>query len=151
MIPSFEENGLLPPGIHACTIAELRSAFCWTGRRAMLLDSLDRLIVEWWRPMGLTAELLIDGSFVRRKPLPEDIDVVFRLDKSTSFQDVAVFALRCHVERQRLKMVYHADVWPSHPLVPNDLVAFFQYAGDKASAELRIDSRYPKGILRIEP
>jgi hypothetical protein len=117
----------------------------------MLLDSLDRLIVEWWRPMGLTAELLIDGSFVRRKPLPEDIDVVFRLDKSTSFQDVAVFALRCHVERQRLKMVYHADVWPSHPLVPNDLVAFFQYAGDKASAELRIDSRYPKGILRIEP
>ena len=117
----------------------------------MLLRELNRLLEEWWLPKGLTAELLIDGSFVRRKALPDDIDVIFRLDKSMSFQDVAAFALQCFSERQRLKMVYHVDAWPSHPALPNDLVAFFQYAGDKAAAELRVDNRHPKGILRIEP
>ena len=151
MIPHFDDSGLLPPGIHPCTLADVESVFCWTDRRAMLLAGLKSVLADWWQPMGLSADVLIDGSFVRRKPLPEDIDVVFRLGKSTSFHDVAVFALRCQTERQRLKMVYHVDVWPSHPLLPNDLVAFFQYAGDKAGAELRIDPRHPKGILRIEP
>lgn len=36
--------------------------------------------------------------------------------------------------------------WTRHPVIPNDLVLFFQYLGDKAAAELRMDHKIPRGF-----
>ncbi|MBK5915130.1 DUF6932 family protein [Rhodocyclus purpureus] len=151
MIPDHDEHGLLPPGIHDATTAEIEQRFCWTPRRVMLLSGLQRLLAEWWAPQGLPAAVLVDGSFVRRKPDPDDIDAVFDLHPQAPLEQAVVFMLRCQCERADLKTKYHVDVWPRHPALPNDLAKFFQYLGDKAAAELQLDRTHPKGILRIVP
>nr|WP_157384665.1 hypothetical protein [Thauera sp. 27] len=141
----------MPPGIHDASPAEIERRFCWTPRRAELLNGLQRLLAEWWIPQNLQGAVLVDGSFVRRKPDPEDIDAVFDLAPHAPLEQAVIFMLRCQIERAALKANYHVDVWPRHPALPNDLAAFFQYVGDKAAAELQLARTHPKGILRIVP
>jgi hypothetical protein len=150
MIPDFDEHGLLPPGIHDCTVPEIEERFCWTTRRKELFAGLSAFIATEWRPLGVSSALCIDGSFVRDKPLPEDVDVVIDIDGSVSDEEAILFTYRLQVmERDRFKNVYQVDVWARHAALKNDLVKFFQYIGDKAAAELRLSRRYNKGILRI--
>lgn len=149
MIPDHDEHGLLPPGVHDASHAEIEERFCWTPRRILLLSGLRRLMDEWWAPQDLEGRVLVDGSFVRQKPEPDDIDAVFDLHPKTPIEQAAVFMLRCEMERATLKKHYHVDVWPRHPALPHDLAAFFQYVGDKAAAELQLSRTHPKGILRI--
>jgi hypothetical protein len=55
------------------------------------------------------------------------------------------------MHRPALKVAYHVDFWIKHPLIPTDLTEYFKYAGLKAGAELGLDSKHVKGILRITP
>ncbi|AVR89037.1 DUF6932 family protein [Thauera aromatica] len=151
MIPEHDEHGLLPPGIHACTLDEVRRRFCWTDRRTLLFNGLRKLINEWWLPQGIDGSVLIDGSFSRTKAEPEDIDAVFDLAPDAPFERVAICLVRTQTEHARLKSIYHVDVWARHPLIKNDLSLFFQYLGDKGAAELNLQRTHPKGILRISP
>lgn len=152
MIPEFNEHGLLPPGIHDCTLAEVGARFCWTTHRQAQFDHLQQFLAVELVSLPSVFRLYVDGSFVRNKPLPGDVDVVIELDGSISEPEAAVLILRLQVtERQRFKDVYNLDVWLKHPALKSDLVAFFQYAGDKAAAELHIPCHHHKGILRISP
>lgn len=151
MIPDHDEHGLLPPGIHDCTLHDVAARFCWTARRQALFSGLQGLLAEWWAPKGLQGSVLIDGSFVRRKADPHDIDVVFDIDPDTPLAQAALFIIQCEHERARLKSSYQVDAWVRHPMLPNDLVSFFQYVGDKAAAELQLPRTHPKGVLRIQP
>lgn len=150
MIPAFNENGLLPAGEHPCSLSEIQVSFCWNSHRESLYAKLcDFLRIEW--EGRIDNPLYVDGSFVRNKDMPEDIDVV--IDVSTE-NDVNIVgkALRLHIiERARIKAQYDVDLWIRHPSIPNDLVQFFQYIGIKACAELSLPSDHPKGILRIAP
>lgn len=149
MIPAFDGDGLLPVGEHACSLAEARVSMCFTPQRTILFDHLERLLNERIYPLNLGCPLFIDGSFVRSKPVPEDIDVVI---DATNLNDDAKLCklLLLRFTAAYIKAEYHVDLWLRHPSVPNDLVAFFQYAGTKAAAELRIPPTHPKGILRID-
>jgi predicted nucleotidyltransferase len=152
MIPEFDERGLLPAGIYDCTLDEIGARFCFSKRRQLLFDGLRQFIVEIWTPPPLVSTLLVDGSFVRRKTDPNDIDLVVDLDPSVDFSDALMLAVRFQMrEHVQLKDIYNLDVWVRHAGLPNDLSAFFQYAGDKAAAELHLPRKHPKGILRITP
>ena len=152
MIPDFDEYGLLPAGIYDCTLDEIGAVLCFSEKRMILFDGLRRFVADFWIHLPLLSRLLIDGSFVRRKAEPNDIDVVVDLDSSVGLTEAVELAIRFQMrEHAHFKEVYNLDVWVRHPGLPKDLSVFFQYLGDKGAADLRLPSKHPKGILRITP
>src|SRR5438552_17030253 len=77
-IPGFEEHGLLPPGVHACTLGEIKArfgSFQSTDRRPQLFAKLMAFLDEA-KAAGIVRAILVDGSFVTAKLEPNDIDLV---------------------------------------------------------------------------
>lgn len=146
-IPDLENTGLLPAGQWDCTLEEVEAAFCFNPHRRKLWDGLQRFIVAEVKPFG-PLPVWIDGSFTRSKAYPEDIDIVVDVASWDEAQALRL-ALSFHTRHDALKAAYHVDAWARHASIPRDLAAFFQYAGDKCAAELNIDRRQPKGILRV--
>ena len=86
-IPSFNEQGLLPPGEYEVTFEELRSSILVDGPeelaasewhadwRRHLTHQAEVLTRQLWQ-VGIT-DVFLDGSFVEDKPHPNDIDGYF--------------------------------------------------------------------------
>lgn len=90
-IPSFSDEGLLPPGDFPVTLAQLRvstlvlgpgdPADCpgWDAHwRERLVNNLETLVGQLWT-VGVE-EIFIDGSFAEDKDHPNDIDGYFSCD-----------------------------------------------------------------------
>ena len=75
MIPTFDEHGSLPLGLHEATISEIRASLGFTERRERLIDGLERF-VRIWSDSGFLEYSVIDGSFATDKPEPGDIDML---------------------------------------------------------------------------
>ncbi|MDP2142756.1 MAG: hypothetical protein Q8J80_01375 [Gallionella sp.] len=148
-IPLLDRHGLLPQGIFDCTFSEIQGVFCQNVHRQNLFSGLIHFLDIEWYPHAISAPILIDGSFVRGKQNPSDIDVVFDMTGHPN-QSVAT-AIALWLRHDQLKHLYNVDVWIRHPQIGNDLISFFQYVGDKAAAELHLTPKHPKGILRIQP
>lgn len=146
-IPELDDHGLLPVGVHECTWTELQSTFCWNSSRQALYNSLQQFLLNHWQPLNIQASLWVDGSFTRRKELPQDIDIVADVSHLTMHQALPAFKL--WFQQPLWKQTYHVDFWVKHPSIHNDLTQFFQYVGLKAGAELSLDTKRVKGILRI--
>jgi hypothetical protein len=81
MIPPFDENGYLPPGIHKASLDEIVERFGWQSevRRAQaeslrwLMDTVRRLRVR---------RLVLNGSFVTDDSEPNDVDCVLLVDQA---------------------------------------------------------------------
>ena len=84
-IPTFQPNGLLPPGDYEVSFDELRRSVlvsgppdtaqesAWDGGwRRRLVDNLEILTKQLWQ-VGVR-EVYADGSFVEDKDHPNDID-----------------------------------------------------------------------------
>jgi hypothetical protein len=75
MIPPFDENGYLPPGIHSATMDEIEARFgSLTEVRRAQMDSL-RWLVDLARRAG-AARLVVNGSFATDVNEPNDVDCV---------------------------------------------------------------------------
>lgn len=72
MIPEFDENGNLPPGIHWATWEEFVDRFGTTPRRLRMIEGL-KTAIEQLQSAGCQT-IYIDGSFVVNKPNPGDFD-----------------------------------------------------------------------------
>lgn len=72
MIPGFEPDGNLPPGIHWASWQETVERFGWTEHRLRLLSGL-RLALDELRVAGCRT-VYVDGSFVTSKTDPADFD-----------------------------------------------------------------------------
>ena len=78
MIPELTREGVLPPGLHAATMAEIRRRFGnGAGVRGSLMKGLER-VVRKARKIG-ASRLYLDGSFVTDKKEPRDWDAVLVL------------------------------------------------------------------------
>jgi uncharacterized protein DUF6932 len=87
-IPAFSTNGYLPPGVHACTLAEIRERFGQfqrTDQRCRLMDKLEAFIQEC-SAMGFIRSVIIDGSFMTDRDRPNDIDLIVVLDELHDFK-----------------------------------------------------------------
>ncbi len=75
MIPDFEEQGYLPPGVHGATVEEITERF---GRESELrrveMESL-RWLIDLARRAGVL-RIIVDGSFVADVYEPNDVDCV---------------------------------------------------------------------------
>jgi hypothetical protein len=73
LIPDFDQNGYLPPGVHGATMEEIAERF---GRQSELrhvqMESLQWLIEAARRARIL--RIIIDGSFTTDRLEPNDID-----------------------------------------------------------------------------
>lgn len=72
MIPSFDQRGNLPPGIHSATWNEIVERFGITERREQLLQGLRHAIDSLYR--AGCSRVYVDGSFVTDKEAPGDFD-----------------------------------------------------------------------------
>jgi len=75
MIPPFEDNGYLPPGLYAATLDEVEARFGYESElRRVQLQSL-RWLFELVRRAGVK-RLVLNGSFVTDAIEPNDVDCV---------------------------------------------------------------------------
>ena len=78
MIPALNASGLLPEGVHDCTLAEAGARFGnfqGSDQRPQLWSRFTEFIREA-KASGLIAAVLLDGSFVTAKNAPNDIDLI---------------------------------------------------------------------------
>ena len=78
MIPTLNEHGLLPEGIHECTLAEAEARFGrfqTTDRRPQLWSRFMEFVREA-KASGMVEAVLVDGSIETAQPAPNDIDLV---------------------------------------------------------------------------
>ena len=84
MIPPFNENGYLPPGIHKASLEEIAERFGWqSGTRRDEMESL-RWLMDMVKRLN-ALRLILNGSFVTDAIEPNDVDCVLLFD-SHSFQ-----------------------------------------------------------------
>lgn len=97
MIPAFDESGNLPKGVHRATLGEVREVFgVGSARRKWLMGNLER-IVELARSTGKLERVIVWGSFVSNKELPQDIDLLLIMSgdfvlEGISFEAKAIFS-----------------------------------------------------------
>jgi hypothetical protein len=75
MIPPFQTNGNLPPGIHDATWTEITTHFGHTPHRLRLLAGL--LDAAQALHQAGSQWILVNGSFVTSKTQPNDIDACY--------------------------------------------------------------------------
>lgn len=75
MIPEFNNDGLLPKGVHWATLKEIRDKLCFSNKRMELIIGLEKAIRSF-KGAGCNT-MYLDGSFVTSKFEPSDIDVCY--------------------------------------------------------------------------
>ncbi len=160
-IPALTANGILPVGIHDCTLDEIKEQFSVrinSPNRIQLWKNLETFIGEI-RNLGIVSVVYIDGGFTTNKLVTGDVDIVMRLpEKNVMRADLALASKvkdfldnfdKFHADaRNRLQMDVYCDI----PLIEpweNELSAFFQYVGVKDATRLGLKPKDKKGILRV--
>ena len=145
VIPPLTEDGLLPSGVHTTTFVELKSRFGrfeTSDRRTKLCLKLGQFIDEA-RRSGVVQFLIVDGSFVTAKEMPEDIDVIVVVptqhDFSSPLPPDAYNVLSG--KRVRARFGFDAFVAPDTGRAFQSWIEFFTQV--KGRPELR------KGILKV--
>ena len=148
-IPDLDSHGLLPPGVHDCTLAEIGQTFSVNNRRQKLFQYLISCLKIEIRP-SFHEPIYVDGSFVTDKDEPDDVDVA--LDLQSSSEERQLRGLKFMIENQRrLLKEYRVHFWINFPGDgDNDFSAFFQYIGAKTARFKGLNPRHLKGILRID-
>ncbi|BAZ15217.1 hypothetical protein NIES4071_70890 [Calothrix sp. NIES-4071] len=118
MIPNFDENGNLPPGVHFCEWEEFVERFGNSDRRLYLIQGL-QTAMEQLQAAGCRT-IFIDGSFVTIKVNPIDFDACY--DDETIDRDylrINAPRLLNHYDRAGQKARYRGEIFPSNQPVGN--------------------------------
>lgn len=148
-IPNFTEYGLLPQGIHSCNFMEAENFFCTNDRRRTIWQGLRNAILEMHSYQLTGGALLVDGSFVTDKNIPNDVEVIYDVTNIDAPIERAKAILFFQEKHEFLKDNYYVDWYPNLP-DNNDFSLFFQYIGEKTAATKNLPPKTLKGILRIE-
>lgn len=132
---------ILPPGIHAATLAEVELRFATNHKRRMQFKGLVAALANL-RGAGCSRAFL-DGSFVTAKPRPGDFDACW---DPTGVDRAFLYPVLLTFENNRAaqKAKYNGELFPSS--IPADqagtiFVEFFQV--DRFTGA-------PKGIVAID-
>lgn len=142
MIPEFDENGNLPPGVHFCEWEEFKKRFSTTYQRERMIEGLALAMIHLKAAGART--IYIDGSFVTSKPKPIDFDACY--DRETvDFENLRVNAPRLfnYSDRAAQKAKYRGEIFPSDQPVGN--------YGENSLEFFQIDRQQNrKGIIAID-
>jgi hypothetical protein len=144
VLPTFDDRGNLPAGVHVATWDEVASRFGTTPHRRRLLDGL-KAAVDHLRTAGCR-RVYLDGSFVTDKAVPGDFDAAWEpegvdLDRLEQIEPVFFdFTDRRAAQKEK----YLGEFFPSSARadpIGNTFLEFFQI--DKRSGEA-------KGIIALD-
>jgi hypothetical protein len=149
-IPDLDGNGFLPPGIHACTVDEVRAAFATSSpHRTGIFTGFEAYLLRL-RNLGLPVELYVDGGYTTRKAEePKDIDVV--IDITAVNLNAAPAELRTLLDKDAMKTAYLVDPTPRHDLFAGqgDCREYFTYVREEIRQKLGLPDAFRKGLLKI--
>ena len=141
MIPSFDLDGLLPPGIHWSSWEELNYRFGGTPWRGILIAGL-RAALENLASAGCRV-VYINGSFVTSKDFPNDYDACW--DESgvdpTALDSVL---LTFDPGRATQKAKYMGELFPASSIADADGFSFREFFQTDKNTGRR------KGIVAID-
>lgn len=146
-IPNFTEYGLLPQGVHQCTADEAEQFLCSNEHRIGIWRGLQRFFA-WAATMPNPAAILIDGSYVTDKPIPEDVDVVVDISQC-SVADQQIWVDGWAAQKQGMKDDNRVDFYPFAIGHGNDFSEFFQYIRVDDALRRGVSTQVRKGILRV--
>ncbi|MEG4532330.1 DUF6932 family protein [Microcoleus sp. D2_18a_D3] len=142
MIPEFDENGNLPPGVHFCEWEEFVERFGSNELRLRLMRGL-RMAMEQLKAGGCRT-IYINGSFVTIKPDPGDFDACWDSeDVDYDYLRKNAPRLLNHLDRSAQKSKYKGEIFRSDQPVGDyglNSIEFFQ----------RDRKLNPKGIIAID-
>jgi hypothetical protein len=138
-IPDLQNDGLLPAGVHDCTLSELVSKFNFTPHRVELLGRFRGLLTQL-PPLVGVRYLLVDGSFVEDRPEPHDIDVVLAVESLSDGTPGADLLKWVAVRHNSVKAIFNCDLYV------DDEIGIQGY-WTRLFGMTR--SRRPKGMLRV--
>lgn len=145
-IPKLNSRGLLPVGVHLCTLAEVQKrfgSFQESDRRIELFEQLLQYVKEA-RATGLVRFLVIDGSFVTAKPSPGDIDLIVVLGQELNFEEEDIFPVDYNaLSKRRVQQRFDFDVFVDVDNSP----AYKKHM--RLFQAVRFQS-YHKGVLQIK-
>jgi len=142
VIPEFDENGNLPPGVHFCEWEEFVERFGSNELRLRLMRGL-RMAMEQLKAGGCRT-IYINGSFVTIKPDPGDFDACWDSeDVDYDYLRKNAPRLLNHLDRSAQKSKYKGEIFRSDQPVGDyglTSIEFFQ----------RDRQLNPKGIIAID-
>ena len=146
-IPDLDGEGVLPVGVHECTLDEIDQrfgAFNVSDKRIELVKQLRRYC-EQLKKVDIASFIVVDGSFVTAKPEPGDIDIllVLRADADLA-KELAPFEYNA-ISKRRVKQTYPFDL-----LVANEGSAAYT---QQLEFFARVKNRpgLSKGLLKVKP
>ena len=110
MIPPFQSDGNLPPGIHDATWQEAAERFGSTTYRTELLRGLITALRSLSRAGCL--KIYLDGSFVADKEVPGDFDVAWETENVNDALLRPIF-LEFSNLRQAQKQAFGGEFFPA--------------------------------------
>jgi hypothetical protein len=113
MIPPFDKDGDLPPGIHQATWLEFQSRFCifaHSDRRLKFCEAIEQLVIAS-HTSGIIERLIIAGSFVTAKQEPNDYDAALIFQASVDVTKLPPFQLDL-VDGARSRLRFRGDIFP---------------------------------------
>jgi hypothetical protein len=146
-VPDFTESGILPAGIHDCTIQEAQQLLSSNDHRAKIWTGFQGFL-NWAGQFPNLGAIYIDGSYVTDKPLPNDVDVV--LDITTCVDaEQALWVQAWSDHHVYVKQQFMVDFYTFVVGEGNDFSAFFQYVRVEEALQRGISPATRKGILRV--
>jgi hypothetical protein len=144
-IPEFNELGVLPAGVHGCTLEEIKSrlgSFQGLDCRIRLFDKLVELFAAM-KQSGFFEALLIDRSFVTTKAAPNDIDILAELRPGQKFERDLSVSEYAVLSRSLLRRCFGLDV----VVAERDSVLYRSYV--EFFCQVREAPGVTEGLLRL--
>jgi hypothetical protein len=131
MIPAFNDDGYLPPGIHPATLDEIVARFGQENElRQVQMESL-RWLVDVAKRAGVQ-RIIVNGSFVTVAFEPNDVDCVLLITPGFPLDVAAEAELRRGLPFIHLELLEQADL---------DVMVETIFAIDR--------HRTPKGMIEV--
>lgn len=140
MLPNFDpETGYLPPGTHLMAWADISRYFGFNGHRSRLLAGLLAALRNLSR--AGCRSVLLNGSFVSNKELPEDYDGAwYTTGVDVRLVDPVLFDFSR--SRSAMKSKYLGELFPSGAFAAPGVLYEDFFKTDR--------NNIPKGIVQID-
>ena len=147
-VPDFDRYGLLPGGVHGCTMEEVEAALAWNEQRRQLTNLLQEFIAdELSTRFAVIPPVVLDGSYVTAKEKPSNINLILELRELPDQQKMQAVDLcqRCPDILLRYRIDLNTALQPSG----KDFVAYFSSLDPREAIAMNLYHDHKKGLLRL--
>jgi hypothetical protein len=150
-LPALIQGGVLPPGIHDCSLREVHSLFGKNPERSRLLERFEAFLERLAETTSVPVSIYLDGSFVTDWESCCDIDVII---EARDFQGGNINEIRLLSDPQVRREFIEDFRVVLHIVVPGlfsrDYRSWFQNVKTEDSWRFGMEpSRLKKGIVRL--